>query len=43
VVFELLLALGWNTWGVITKIAGELGVHKSTITRDRQRIERSML
>jgi hypothetical protein len=42
-VFKLLLAHGWNTWGVITRIAHELQVHKSTIARDRQRIERSML
>jgi IS30 family transposase len=42
-VFKLLLAHGWNAWGVITQIASELGVHKSTITRDRQQIERAML
>jgi hypothetical protein len=42
-VFKLLLAYGWNRWGVVKRIAGELGVHKSTITRDRQQIERAML
>jgi hypothetical protein len=42
-VFKLLLKYGWNTWGVITKIANELQMHKSTIARDRRQIERSML
>jgi hypothetical protein len=42
-VFKLLLQHGWNRWGMITKIAEALGCHKSTITRDRQRIMRAML
>ena len=42
IVFELLVQYGWDHWGTLTKIAGELGVHKSTVCRDRQRIERSM-
>jgi hypothetical protein len=41
-VFKLLLQHGWNTWGVITQIAGELGVHKSTICRDRLAILRGL-
>jgi hypothetical protein len=41
-VFTLLLAYGWHTWGTLTKIAQELQVHRSTITRDRQRIMRAM-
>ena len=28
VVFELLLQYGWDTWGVLTKIADELRIHK---------------
>ena len=42
-VFKLLLAHGWNSWGVLTKIAGELQVHKSTVTRDKRAIQRAML
>jgi hypothetical protein len=42
-VWPLLLKYGWDTWGVCTRIAEELGVHKSTITRDRRAILRSML
>jgi hypothetical protein len=42
-VFKLLLAYGWHAWGTLTRIANELGVHKSTITRDKQAIMRAML
>jgi hypothetical protein len=41
-VFKLLLQYGWNTWGTLTKIADALGCHKSTISRDKRAIERSM-
>jgi hypothetical protein len=43
VVFQLLLERGWDRWGIITAIAKELGLHKSIVCRDRQRIVRSML
>jgi DNA invertase Pin-like site-specific DNA recombinase len=43
VVFEMLLQYGWASWGTLTKIARELQVHRSTITRDKQRILRAML
>jgi hypothetical protein len=43
VVFELLLAYGLWEWGVCSRIARELGCHRSTIMRDRRAILRSML
>jgi DNA invertase Pin-like site-specific DNA recombinase len=42
-VFELLLQYGFDNWGTLARIARELGVNRSTILRDKQRILRSML
>lgn len=35
-VARLLGEWGWATWGVQSRIAKELGMHRSTICRDRQ-------
>jgi len=37
---ELLLTLGWDRWGVLGEIATQLGVSRSCVCRDRQRLER---
>jgi hypothetical protein len=42
-VFELLVEYGFDTWGVLSRIAREIGCHRSTIMRDRRAIWRSML
>jgi hypothetical protein len=42
-VWPLLLKYGLFEWGTVTRIAKELGLHKSTVCRHRQRIFRSML
>lgn len=43
VVFELLLQYGFDSWGSCSRIARELGCHRSTITRDRRAILRGLL
>jgi hypothetical protein len=43
IIFQLLVERGWDTWGIISSIAKELGINKSIVCRDRQRIMRSML
>jgi hypothetical protein len=43
IVFQLLVERGWDRWGIVTAIAKELGLNKSIVCRDRQRILRSML
>jgi IS30 family transposase len=41
-VWELLLAYGFDAWGTCARIARELGCHRSTITRDCRAILRGM-
>jgi hypothetical protein len=43
VIWPLLLRYGLFEWGTLTKIAKELGVHRSTVCRHRQRIFRAMV
>jgi hypothetical protein len=43
VIWPLLLKHGLFTWGTLTKVAEEVGLHKSTVCRHRQRIFKAML
>jgi hypothetical protein len=43
VIWPLLLRYGLFEWGTLTKIAKEIGVHRSTVCRHRQRIFRAMV
>jgi hypothetical protein len=43
VVWPLLLRYGLFEWGTLTKIAKEVGLHKLTVCRHRQRILRAMM
>jgi tRNA(Glu) U13 pseudouridine synthase TruD len=42
-VWPLLLKYGWDTCGVVTRVAEALGISKATASRDRRAILRSML
>jgi DNA-directed RNA polymerase specialized sigma subunit len=43
VIWPLLLRYGLFEWGTLTKIAKEIGVHRSTVCRHRARIFKAML
>jgi hypothetical protein len=43
VIWPLLLRYGLFEWGTLTRVAQEIGVHKSTVCRHRARILKGML